>query len=162
MIRAALLITLTVALLASRAAATSEFLVVQKAVVINPLDADKPSVEEHAAAHFSETLKAVRAAFTDRPAPRAATFVDAGPDPTLHGQKDHGRNRRMLRSAEGGAVLLAARPLRPQAVSLGDGVRESETNAASVSFRAAKMARSFFSPAKNAARVALAKANGDR
>lgn len=162
----ALLLLALVALLASRAAATAEFLVVQKAIVNNPADHSSLSVEDHAASHFSEVLKSVRAAFTVKPAPRAAVFVDAGPDPTLHGQKDRRKNRRMLRStigAQEGPVLLAAgRPLRQHPVTLGDDVREHETNAASSSFRAAKLARSFFTPANVAARVALAKANGDR
>lgn len=166
---AVLVAVVALALLTSRAAATSQFLVVQKEIVNNPLDHDSLSVEDHASIHFSEVLKAVRAAFTVRPAPKAAVFVDSGPDPTLHGQRDH---RRMLRgiqvqTVDDAPVLLSAQPLRPHAQpNFGDDVRNEETKAGAVNYRAAKLARSFFTqrvPGYNLnARVALAKANGDR
>lgn len=162
----AVLVVMVLALLTSRAAAAAQFLVVQKEIVDNPLDHSNFSVEDHASIHFNEALAKVRAAFTPKPAPKAAVFVDSGPDPRLRRQSG---GRRMLRSTarpqDDAPVLLSAQPLRPRATpDVGDDVRDPETRAGAVSSRAGKMARSFFAqrgPALNPnARVALA--NGDR
>jgi hypothetical protein len=140
---------------AAPAAPRPEFLVVQRAIVLNPLDGDNDG-DAHAAVHFAETLKSVRAAFQTRPTPRAAVFVDAGRDPTK-GQRD----RRMLLSSSAATTeIFNGANLTPRVVALGGDVREPLTKAQSASFRASKLARSMF--AKDRATLAAANPAGKR
>lgn len=160
MSRVALAVLVVAVLFAQRAAAddTAEFLVPQKAVTINPLDYSGADVETHAAGHFRETLKSVHAMFVSKPAPRAAILVDAEPDYTLR-RKHEGGSRKLL--GTGKSVVLSSQRLTPRVVSIGGDAREIETKAASSSYRAARAARSMFLPGETAARIALAKTNGN-
>jgi hypothetical protein len=143
------------------AAADTEFLVPQKAVTINPLDSSHPDGESHAASHFKDALRNVRAAFVEgKPAPRAAILVDSEPDWTLRRKRDGGA-RKLLGATN--SVMLSAQHLTPRVVSLSGEAREIQTKADSFSYRAQRAARSMFLGAGDAtvARVALAKTNGN-
>lgn len=128
-----LLLLFLLQLTCSAVDATSEFLVVQKKIVNHPSD-HHFSVEEDAADHFYEALKKIHAAFRTGPNPRAAKFVDSGRDTTSHGPNkggNHkgGKNRRLLREEEQGAVIMSPQRLIP------------ETRAGSVAYHAAKAVR---------------------
>lgn len=150
------------AVAAQLAAADTEFLVPQKAVTINPLDSSHPDGESHAASHFKEALRNVRAAFVEKPAPRASVLVDAEPDWTLRRKRDGG-GRKLLGATN--SVMLSSQRLTPRVVSLSGEAREIQTKADSFSYRAQRAARSMFLGAaggnNTVARVALAKTNGN-
>lgn len=160
-----LLALAAILILAAGAAADAEFLVVQK-LPGRPYNSDNDG-EAHIAAHSAEVLKAVRAAFVEKAAPQAATFVDSGPDPTLRRQNDNkstskrGGNRRMLAARE--PVVVSPQHLMPRAsTAFPDTVGQVEGQSQHASYHATLAVRSAFMRPINAVRIALSKSNGER